>query len=98
MDDQEEKVRKEYSLNDLNLGKDINGEKIEQKADFDTLNFDNPEFSFVPKGTHNWRQRGYYIHCDSCDLGHGVFIGAEKVLVGINEIGHPILTKKHIYN
>lgn len=39
---------------------------------------------------HNWKQRGYEIVCESCALHHGVFIGPDKWLVGIDEKGMPV--------
>ena len=65
------------------------GDQNEQETE--VLDFTKPDFSFIPKGSHEWRQQGYYIICKSCDLEHAVWIGSKKILTGINEKGEPIL-------
>ncbi|MGE5445188.1 MAG: hypothetical protein ACM3SR_11410 [Ignavibacteriales bacterium] len=40
--------------------------------------------------THNWVQKGPYIHCTSCEFPHGFHIGTKKLLVGVKN-GEPIL-------
>jgi len=55
------------------------------------FDFDNPEFTFAPKGFHTWRAEGPYIICRSCELEHAIFIGMNKLLVGIDKEGQPIL-------
>ena len=64
------------------------------KRDEETLNFDQPTFSFRPKEIHGWRQQGPYLVCKSCDITHAAFIGMGKVMVGIDEKGKPILEKR----
>jgi hypothetical protein len=54
-------------------------------AEGEVLDLTRPDFSFVPKGNHEYRQRGYYLVCKSCELEHGVFVGAEKIMVGVQE-------------
>lgn len=39
---------------------------------------------------HNWKQKGQWLICDSCPFPHASFIG-DKILVGIDENGLPIL-------
>ena len=69
----------------------------EDKVEQDQLDFTRPNFSFIPKGNHDYKQRGYYLVCKSCELEHGIFIGAEKIMVGIDEKGEPILkTRKEL--
>ena len=63
------------------------------KADEEVLDFDNPTYSFIPKGVHEWRQQGYYLVCKSCEVTHAVWIGPDKIMVGINEKG-PILKER----
>lgn len=53
--------------------------------------FDNPEFVFTPKGFHNWKQEGPYAVCRSCEVEHAIWIGMEKMMVGIDDEGRPIL-------
>lgn len=50
-----------------------------------------PDYSFQPEGRHVYRQQGYYLICKSCELQHAIFIGANKVMVGENEDGTPLL-------
>lgn len=70
----------------------------EQKTDkkIESLDFNKPDFVFTPKGEHIYQQQGYYLICDSCDLRHGVYIGPDKLLVGLKK-GQPILkTRKEL--
>ena len=66
-------------------------EEKKNEQETEVLDFTKPDFSFIPKGSHEWRQQGYYIICKSCDLEHAVWIGSKKILTGINEKGDPIL-------
>jgi hypothetical protein len=63
----------------------------EDKSENETLDFTKPDFTFTPQGTHIWRQSGYYLVCKSCDIEHAVYIGANKIMVGLQEDGSPIL-------
>ena len=78
---------------------DNQNEEIEakDKADTETWDFNNPDFKFVPSANHDWRQRGPYLMCKSCDLEHGTYIGIEKIMTGIDENGKPIIkTRKEL--
>ena len=68
----------------------------EQKNERETevLDFNKPDFSLIPKGVHEWRQQGYYLVCKSCDLEHAVWIGNNRILIGINDKGEPILERR----
>lgn len=68
-------------------------ENEEPKTDAaeERVDFTKPDFSFVPKGNHDYKQRGYYLVCKSCELEHGIYIGADKIMVGIAEDGKPLL-------
>lgn len=44
----------------------------------------------IKKKKHEWRQKGPFIECQSCEYKHGYFIGINRVLIGINEDGSPI--------
>jgi hypothetical protein len=46
------------------------------------------------KKKHEWRQKGNYIYCKSCEFRHGFFIKPNKILVGIDKNGMPILKDK----
>lgn len=69
-------------------------ENEELQAEQEVLNFDNPDYTFIPKGYHEWRQQGYYLVCKSCELQHAVWIGKDKLMVGVDEKGNPILKKR----
>ncbi len=49
-----------------------------------------PDFTFVP-GRHVYRQAGPYLICKECDLHHAVYVGIEKIMVGEDKDGKPIL-------
>jgi hypothetical protein len=66
---------------------------METNEETEVLDFTKPDYIFVPKGSHDWRQMGPYIVCKSCDLEHAVYVGVKKQMVGINEQGQPILKK-----
>jgi len=74
------------------LVKQQNEEKEEEP--FEELNFNKPDFTFIPEGRHTYRQEGGYLVCRSCELHHAVWIGMEKQMVGEKEDGTPILKKK----
>lgn len=66
-----------------------NIEEIEPEKE--ELDFNKPDFVFIPKEFHEWRQQGYYLICLSCEVKHAIWIGENKVLVGLDEKGQPIL-------
>lgn len=66
-------------------------EQEEHEEIIETLNFEKPDFTFIPKGHHTYRQQGYYLVCNSCDIQHATWIGSEKLMVGVSETGEPIL-------
>lgn len=85
-----------YQTNQDTTGKDEvhSDSHLPQQESGEVLNFNNPSFSFVPKGYHEWRQRGPYCVCTSCELEHAIYVGMDKLLIGIDEEGQPILKKK----
>jgi len=64
------------------------------KASEEVLDFNKPSFTFIPKGSHRWRQQGPYLVCKSCELQHAIYIGPDKIMVGINKKGEPILKSR----
>lgn len=60
----------------------------------ESLDLNNPVFSFTPSGRHTYRQEGPYLICKTCELHHAVFIGMDKFMVGEDEKGNPIIKKK----
>lgn len=67
---------------------------IETPEEGESLDFNSPAFTFTPAGRHTYRQEGYYLVCKSCELHHAVFIGPDKIMVGEDEKGNPILKKR----
>jgi hypothetical protein len=68
--------------------------KMQNEELYEDLDFNKPTFEFNPKGNHEWRQQGPYIICKSCELEHASWIGMERILIGINEKGQPILKRR----
>jgi len=50
----------------------------------------------LPKGRHTYRQSGPYLVCKSCELTHAIWIGINKVMIGENKDGTPILKKREL--
>jgi len=67
---------------------------MEKQNEEETLNFDQPTYRFTPKEHHDWRQQGPWLVCKSCDLPHSIGIGMDKILVGLDKTGKPILKKR----
>lgn len=63
----------------------------DEEYESEILNFEEPDFVFEPNERHEWRQQGPYLVCKSCQLEHAVYIGMEKILVGLDNYGQPIL-------
>ncbi len=68
-------------------------QKKDEKEIGETLDFSRPDYVFMPKGVHVYRQQGFYLICQSCELSHAVFIGSDKIMVGEKD-GQPILKKR----
>jgi|GEM_PF-2943069 len=60
----------------------------------EVLDFNKPAYSFIPKGNHDWRQQGPYLVCKSCEIQHATWIGMEKIMVGIDKKGRPLVKKR----
>jgi hypothetical protein len=60
----------------------------------ETLDFSKPAFSFIPPGNHSYRQQGSYLVCKSCEVQHATWIGIDKIMVGVDEKGQPIIKKR----
>lgn len=67
-----------------------NEEEKEDEFESELLNFNEPDFKFIPNERHEWRQQGPYLVCKQCQLEHAAYIGMEKLLVGIDDNGQPI--------
>jgi hypothetical protein len=66
-------------------------EEVEQIKE--ELDFNKPDYVFLPKGNHIYRQMGFYLVCSSCDLSHAIFIGKDRIMVGEKE-GQPLLKNR----
>lgn len=72
-------------------------EEVKDDSENEVLDFNKPDFVFLPKANHGWRQKGPYLCCLSCEIEHAIWIGTEKMLVGLREDGTPILkTRKEL--
>jgi hypothetical protein len=69
----------------------------ENEKETETLDFEKPTFTFKPNGHHSYRQMGPYAICKSCEVQHAIWIGMEKIMVGENEKGEPILKNRKDY-
>jgi hypothetical protein len=69
-------------------------ENQENNEDTEVLDFNKPDYTFIPKGSHNWKQQGYYLVCKSCEIQHATWVGANKLMVGLDKKGMPILKKR----
>lgn len=68
--------------------------QTEQTNEEEVLDFNKPDYEFIPGSYHQWRQQGPYLMCKSCEITHGVYIGMDKVLTGFDEENQPILKKR----
>ena len=78
----------------LNDPTEPKSESDEIQSDYEVLDFNKPDYKFIPAGYHDYVQRGYYLICKSCDLEHAMWIGPEKIMVGKDDKGQPILRKR----
>ena len=68
--------------------------QVSDKQLGEVLDFNNPAYTFEPNEQHEWRQQGIYLICKSCEITHAVYIGMNKILVGLDKEGKPILEKR----
>lgn len=69
-------------------------EEIKDDSETDVLDFSKPDFVFIPKGNHTYRQNGPYLVCKSCEIQHATWIGIDRIMVGVTSKGEPILKKR----
>jgi len=62
----------------------------QEEPQSEILDFNKPEYIFTP-GRHVYRQQGPYLVCKECELHHAVYIGMDKMMVGEDEDGVPII-------
>lgn len=56
--------------------------------------FNKQDMQVFPPGRHVWRQQGPYVICRECILHHAVYIGTDKLMVGEDNEGKPIIKTK----
>jgi hypothetical protein len=61
------------------------------EEEIEDLNFEKPDYVFDGQKHHDYRQQGYYLICKSCEIEHAVWIGENKLMVGTDKDGKPIL-------
>jgi hypothetical protein len=66
----------------------------EENIGEEALNEASEFIDFKPAGRHTYRQEGGYLVCRTCTLHHAVWIGMEKIMVGEDELGNPILKSR----
>lgn len=84
-DEEDEKDEEEFLDNEEEI-----------RAETEKLDFTKGDFVFIPKGNCQYRQNGPYLVCYSCDLKHAVYIGMEKMMVGEDKEGKPILKRRDL--
>lgn len=71
------------------MNQDDHEEELQEQLDFT-----RPDYVFLPKGRHTYRQQGYYLVCKSCEIQHAVFLGPDRIMVGEDQEGTPIIKKR----
>lgn len=69
--------------------------KQEEKPLFEEKDTSKPDYKFVP-GNHLWKQEGYYLVCYGCELSHAVWIGPDKMMVGVDDNGPIVKSRKEL--
>lgn len=52
------------------------------------------EYEFIPSALCKFRQRGPFLVCTSCEIQHANWVGMDKIMVGEDENGKPILKSR----
>lgn len=52
------------------------------------------EYEFIPSALCKYKQRGPYLICMSCEIQHATWIGMEKIMVGEDTDGKPIVKSR----
>lgn len=69
--------------------------KPEEQPKFEERDISKPDYKFVP-GNHLWKQEGYYAVCYGCELSHAVWLGPDKLIVGVDDKGPIIKTRAEL--
>lgn len=54
------------------------------------------EYEFSPGAFCKYKQRGPYLICTSCEIQHAVWIGMDKMMVGEDDNGKPIVKSRQM--
>lgn len=68
-----------------------NNESLPENEDLD---FSKPDYLFEPGANHDYRQQGPYLICKSCEIEHAVWVGTDRLMVGVDGEGKPILKRR----
>jgi len=68
--------------------------KNEEQPENEELDFSKPDYLFEPGANHDYRQQGFYLICKSCEIEHAVWVGSDKLMVGVDKDGKPILKRR----
>ena len=61
----------------------------------ETLDFTQPDYTFIPNENHDWRQKGFFAVCKSCEIMHATYLGPNKIIVGLDEKGKPLFKNRN---
>ena len=70
-------------------------ENPEERPLVEEKDLSKPDYKFVP-GNHLWKQQGPYVICFSCELQHASWIGMDKLMVGVDDNGPILKTRKEV--
>lgn len=86
----------------MNEDKPKNQEKQETKepltGENDGIPFETMQkgYEFIPNALCQYKQRGFYLVCVSCEIQHATFIGSGRMMIGESEDGKPILKDRDL--
>lgn len=50
------------------------------------------------KEKHQWKQKGNVLICEKCKVRHGLYLPPDKIMIGQDGNGMPILKNKHFFS
>lgn len=69
-------------------------QKIEEEVIQEEGEVLRKEYEFIPSALCKYKQRGPYLVCMSCEIQHATWIGMEKIMVGEDKEGKPIVKSR----
>lgn len=69
-------------------------QKIEEEVIQEEGEVLRKEYEFIPSALCKYKQRGPYLICVSCEIQHATWIGMEKIMVGEDDSGKPIVKSR----